>query len=74
MLKGPDNTLALEKWRHDISQQVRHHLSEHVDEALRPRDRNDSHALRSYNNIIDMHNQLLNILWRILISPDPFEF
>ena len=45
MLKGPDNTLALEKWRHDMCQQARHHLNEHVDEALRPRERNDLHGV-----------------------------
>ena len=27
-----------------MCQQVRRHLNEHVDEALRPHDRNDSHA------------------------------
>ena len=45
MLKGPDRTLALEKWRHDMCQHVRHHSNEHVDEALRPRERNDSQAV-----------------------------
>ena len=28
-----------------MCQQVRHHLNEHVDEALRPRERNDSHVV-----------------------------
>ena len=45
VLKGPGGGLAIEKWRHDMCQQVRRHLSEHVDEALRPRERNDSHAV-----------------------------
>ena len=45
VLKGPDNTLALEKWRHDMCQQVRKHLNEDVDEALRPRERNDSQVV-----------------------------
>ena len=45
VLKGPDSTLAIEKWRHDMCQQVRRHLNEHVDESLRPRERNDSHAV-----------------------------
>ena len=45
VLKGPENTLALEKWRHDMCQQVRKHLNESVDEALRPRERNDSQVV-----------------------------
>ena len=45
VLKGPDKTLALEKWRHDMCQQVRKHLNEDVDEALRPRERNDSQVV-----------------------------
>ena len=45
VLKGPGGSLAIEKWRHDMCQQVRRHLNEHVDEAMRPHDRNDSHAV-----------------------------
>ena len=45
VLEGPGGTVAIEKWRHDMCQQVRRHLNEHVDEALRPRERNDSHAV-----------------------------
>ena len=45
VLKSPDNTLALEKWRPDMCQQVRKHLNDNVDEALRPRDRNDSQVV-----------------------------
>ena len=44
VLKGPDSTLALEKWRHDMCQQVRKHLNEVV-KALRPRERNDSQVV-----------------------------
>ena len=45
VFKGPGGGLAIEKWGHDMCQQVRRHLNEHVDEALRPRERNDSHAV-----------------------------
>ena len=42
VLKGPENILALEKWRHEWCQKVRKHLNDNVNEAFRPRERNDS--------------------------------
>ena len=42
VLQGPENILALEKWRHELCQKVRKHLNDNVNEAFRPRERNDS--------------------------------
>ena len=42
---SPGGSLAIETWRHDMCQQVRRHLHEDVDEAMRPHDRNESHAV-----------------------------
>ena len=60
VLQGPENMSALEKWRHELCQKVRKHLNDNVNEAFRPRERNDSqfvfdgagdlHALASFQH------------------------
>jgi hypothetical protein len=44
VLQGLENILALEKWRHELCQEIRKHLNDNVNEAFRPRERNDSQA------------------------------
>ena len=41
VLQGLENMSALEKWRHELCQKVRKHLNDNVNEAFRPRERND---------------------------------
>ena len=53
VLQGPENTLALEKWRHELCQAVRKHLNVNVNEAFRPRERNDSQLV--FDVVDDVH-------------------
>ena len=53
VLQGPDNMLALEKWRHELCQQVRKHLTENVNEAFRPRERNSNQLV--FDGATDLH-------------------
>ena len=60
VLQGPENILEVEKWRHELCQQVRKHLNGNANEAFRPRERNDNqfvldgvgdvHALASFEH------------------------
>ena len=70
VLQGPENISALEKWRHELCQKVRKHLNDNVNEAFRPRERNDSqfvfdgagdlHALASFQH--HRHSESIIIL------------
>ena len=53
MLQGPENTLAREKWRHELCQAVRKHLNDNANEAFRPRERNDSQFV--FDVVDDVH-------------------
>ena len=60
MLQGPENILEVEKWRHELCQQVRKHVNGNSNEAFRPRESNDHqfvldgvgdvHALASFEH------------------------
>ena len=54
VLQGPENILALEKWRHELCQKVRKHLNDNVNEAFRPRERNDSQFV--LDGVGDVHS------------------
>ena len=45
--------LALEKWRHELCQQVRKHLIENANAAFRPRERNSNQFV--FDGAGDLH-------------------
>ena len=53
VLQGPENILEVEKWRHELCQQVRKHLNGNSNEAFRPRERNDSQFV--FDGVGDVH-------------------